>query len=138
MTIKKGKVPLRILTKEGRRFKKEAAAHLARTYPTELREIKRDRPLGLAILFVFKTLENKTWPETAKNRYKRIDVSNRVKLLEDVLADVAAIDDSQHMLVLLAKAQGSEEETIIWSWDIEDEPDSAATALRALRGLQPH
>lgn len=139
MTIMKGKgmkkIPLRVLTKEGRRFKKEATSHLARTYPTELKHFKRNHPFGLAILFVFEAIQNKTWPESAKSRYKRIDVSNRVKLLEDVLADVADIDDSQHMMVILAKTEGKHAETLMWSWDIENEPNSADFALRALRGL---
>lgn len=111
----------RTLTKKGKKFKKEAAVHIIRHYSSELMMFQQNVPYGIAVRFFFPNLQNKTWPESAASRYKRIDTSNRIKLLEDVLADVAAVDDSQHMVLMLGKSEAKEEKTIVWAWDLLQE-----------------
>jgi Holliday junction resolvase RusA-like endonuclease len=124
----------RTLTAKGKKFKRETAAHIAQQYPKELMFFKPNIAYGLAVLFEFTELENKTWPEKASTRYKKIDASNRLKLLEDVLADVAAIDDSQNLMVCAAKRQGAVEHCTVWAWEM----DNAESALRAITSLQSH
>ena len=57
---------------------------------------------GLHLRFFFYELVNRTYndPKTppskrAKTRYKKIDLSNRIKLLEDCVRDLLMVDDSQ-------------------------------------------
>lgn len=122
----------RTLTKKGRKFKKEAGIHLIRTYSSELMLFKKNEPYGVAIRFFFPNVQNKTWPGKATTRYKRIDTSNRVKLVEDVLAEVADTDDSQHMILLLGKSQGPER-TVILAWELSEQID---VPLREFVSLQ--
>jgi Holliday junction resolvase RusA-like endonuclease len=121
MTIRKGPKTLRVLTKEGRKFKKEATAHLARTYPKQLATFKKNRPYALYLRFHLEDLTNKTWPESADSRYKKFDATNRIKVIEDVLVDVSAVDDSHYMITTVEKRQGTPERTEIWVWNLEEE-----------------
>ena len=125
----------RTLTNKGKKFKRETAAHLVQTYPTQLKFFEPNRPYGLAIQFVFENMLNKTYPEKAATRYKKVDTSNRLKLLEDVLAEVANTDDSQHLFLLIDKYDGAPEATKIWAWDLEREgtlPDDVISLFRCL------
>lgn len=122
----------RTLTKKGKKFKKETGVHLIRNYSEQLMMFEKNKPYCIAMRFFFPNLQNKTWPEKASTRYKKIDTSNRVKLLEDVLADVADTDDSHYMTLLLGKSQGPEK-VIIWAWGPEDSVD---VAIRAFLSLQ--
>lgn len=135
MTIRKGKKSLRILTKEGRKFQKEARAYLAMEYPSELAKFEKNSTYLLFIRFHI-ACTNKTWPETAANRYKKLDASNRVKLLEDVIADVTAVDDSHNMVVIVEKRdlqEGQAPRSDIWAWDMEKEETPFSDALLDLQ-----
>ena len=112
----------RTLSKKGKKFKREAATHLVREYPLQLRMFEANKPYGIAMSFTFTDMHNKTWPDKAKSRYKKFDTSNRVKLVEDVLAEVANTDDSQHVMLIIGKCAGTKEWTTVWAWSIEDEP----------------
>jgi len=68
----------------------------------------------LEICFYFSAIENKGWHERyvkgvkkgqrkAKSKWKRIDLSNRVKLLEDTVKMVTGVDDCATFVVLLSK-----------------------------------
>lgn len=113
----------RALTKEAKSYLLETKAHLAQNYRTELSQLKPDVPYGLYVIFYFPALENSGWPKTAKTRYKRLDATNRIKLLEDALKDVAGIDDSQNQAVFVQKRVGHERtELFIWRWGEEASP----------------
>lgn len=136
--IKRGKRPIamRVLTTKAKKYKRETAAFLVQNFPTELMFFKPNVPYGIAIQFAFIELENKTWASGgAKNRYKRVDVSNRLKIIEDVLAEVAAIDDSQNLTAIIDKCKHTKEETRIWVWDIVQEGEFPDAVLNALRGV---
>ncbi len=110
----------RALSEEARKFKTEAPAHLARLYHQELRFFvdKKDTPLSIAACFTFTQLQNKGWPaKKGTSRYKKVDASNRIKFLEDVLVLATGVDDSQNFTVALCKRQGPTEKTDIWAWD---------------------
>lgn len=110
----------RTLSTVGQNYKKETVAHLARTYPRELKELLPDTPYMLYVLFRMAATENKS----GKTRYKKIDVSNRLKLFEDCLKDAGGIDDSQFFIVTLQKQQAGPqgEETTAYLWNLETEP----------------
>ena len=126
-----------MLTKVGKKFKAETAAHLTQNYPAELARLKANMPYTAAYLFRVKDLETKGYPKKAKNRYKKLDASNRIKLLEDVLADVMGIDDSANMVVLAAKEAAESESTdvFIYADEVEDGPHIIRSAVGYLRHI---
>lgn len=91
-----------ILKKEARDYAEKFSLFAAQKH---LHEISQMNPQGLFALhlrFFFETLVNETWnnmslppSRRAKSRYKKLDLSNRIKLLEDCVRDALDIDDSQ-------------------------------------------
>ena len=69
----------------------------------------KNSKLFLRVDFYFKNVENKGWPKKAKNRYKKNDISNRLKLLEDAVSDAVGIDDSNTFEITLTKNQHRQE-----------------------------
>lgn len=110
----------RTLTAKGKAYKTGVSSNLIRNHQEALKRIQKDAAYCLAVLLTFSDMYNATWPEKAATRYKKIDVSNRVKLLEDALVDSLGIDDSQFVTVILAKRQGDFESTRILVWDPND------------------
>lgn len=98
----------RILTTEGRIYKdsiKEMMANIAakqHSYDITLENIR----LSVSYDFFFKNIESKSWKAgKSKNRFRKIDISNRVKVLEDGIVEGLGIDDTQFMQVNLIKLQ---------------------------------
>ena len=117
----------RRLTDRGKAFKRESKVYLTKHYGASLAQIKENVPYLVHFVFFFNNLFNKTYPKQSRTRYKKMDATNRVKLLEDVLADVCGIDDSQFMVVILTKspnAAGEEERVTIRLYDLEKEEPS--------------
>lgn len=123
----------RTLSKAGKGYKTETSANIIRNHQSSIRDIKKNWPYGLAIKLTLEHLYNDTWPEKAANRYKKVDVSNRIKLLEDALVDSLGIDDSQMIMVLAYKQVGTPESTKIVVWDYETE--RLEDVVRQLRSL---
>jgi len=122
----KGRGGIRILTKKGKAYKNETKTYIARYFPKELMLLKPDVPYAMLIEFTFQgrdTLCSKGWPDgKAKNRYKRLDVTNRTKLFEDALAEATGLDDSQNFTVAVSKAWHRDFEcTHVWIWCRETE-----------------
>jgi Holliday junction resolvase RusA-like endonuclease len=117
-----GKVrhPIRVLTKDGQKFKNETTALLVRNFPTELKIFKPDTPYCVVGRLYFPDLLNKGWPDKAKTKYKRIDADNRLKLFLDVLKDAAGVDDSAFLDVCAQKYEGPDR-TEILVWNMEEE-----------------
>lgn len=125
-------IPIRVLTTEGQRYKKETTADLVKRYPTELKKFVPNKPYHVLFKLHIPDLLTKTWPAKAKSRYKKLDATNRIKVLEDVLADIAAVDDSSNMLVLVQKLEAPAEKTEIWAWNVEEEKSPFSDALLLL------
>lgn len=116
----------RALTKEGKKFKNETQTYLAQRYPEELRKFEKNKPYLVYMRFYFSDVQNATWgkPKGAESRYKRVDASNRAKLLEDVIKDVSGVDDSNTQVLILEKRQakaGQQERTEVFIWNLENE-----------------
>lgn len=101
---------------EARRFEAEAKAQLLRSFSFDAEPINENEPHCLELHFFFKDLENKSWPKTAKRRYKRRDTSNYVKLTEDVVAEALGIDDSCFLKQFNHKSQHHIEGVHIKLW----------------------
>lgn len=133
----------RILTETGRKYKRETTNYLTRQYPTELKYFRKNAPFFLLVHFTFgnpSDLLCKGYPGEAPNRYKKNDVTNRMKLFEDALCDATGCDDTQHWAVTLVKAVGTVDTTRLWVWDLEKEPHNAISnvisTLLCLAGVE--
>lgn len=112
----------RVLSKVGRAYILDVRTRIVREYPGLLGFFRENKPYVVYFRFILPQLYNAGFATGAtKTRFKVIDVTNRVKLLEDALMDAAGIDDSQHVAVLTHKALGLKEETHIFIWSPEEE-----------------
>ena len=134
----------RVLTEEGRAYKNETKAFIARTYPQLLPFFKPNVSYSLLIEFVFHGREElycATWPEKAENRYKQLDVSNRTKLFEDALAASTGLDDRQNFNIAIAKTWHRDyASTNVWVWNREEEGSPIDDLIQQLKAAtpQPH
>lgn len=128
MTISKMKggrrITLRPLTAEGRKYKKETLAHLVKKHQPQLLQMKPDTPYVLFVRLTMPVLVNKGWAKRTSARYKRYDVSNHIKTLEDCLVDASGVDDTNFLIVAGEKVQGDVErsDVYIWNLDAEESP----------------
>lgn len=115
----------RVLTTEGKAYKRVTIAHLIREYPKEMKFFEdKNQPYLMLIRFWLEHVQNKTWSMSDVARYKKIDTGNRLKLFEDALKEAAAVDDSQNITLILQKFEGFPERTEVWVWntDLEETP----------------
>lgn len=127
----------RKLTKKGEKYKNETKAAFSRQYPAEMQLVRPNECTGWAMVLDMPDVLNKGWPEKAENRYKTKDASNRVKIIEDCLAESLAINDAQFFLQFVAKREGVGY-THIWVWNIEVEGWLPDGLVQSLQRLQPY
>jgi hypothetical protein len=121
----------RTLTVEGKKFKRETKAIVAGKNARIIVGIKPNKPYLIVARFFFKELENRGWAKgKTDNRYKTLDATNRIKLLEDALGESIGVNDSNNMTVVEEKKQGEPERTILFIWSLEDEECIVYDALR--------
>lgn len=91
-----------ILTKVAREYGERFSMVVAREYLPEINTLDPNALYGVHLHFYFETVVNDSYnnpkvpaSKRAKSRYKRFDLTNRIKLLEDCVRDAIAIDDSQ-------------------------------------------
>jgi Holliday junction resolvase RusA-like endonuclease len=111
----------RTLSAAGKKFKNETKVIVARRYATAIKEIKPNASLVVLARFYFKSITNEGWPKKAKTRYKKLDATNRIKLLEDCLAEALGVDDSCNLAFIPNKCVGTPERTLVYIWSIEEE-----------------
>lgn len=115
------KVAVPVLSAEGRRFKEEAIAHLVKNCQQQMRWFQPGGTYVMFAVFGVQNLENKGWPKTAKARYKKADVTNRMKVLEDVIAEASAVDDSAYLISTCQKRVSETAVTDVWVWNLDEE-----------------
>lgn len=128
----KGRGGVRFLSAKGKTYKMEVKTHIVRHFPQELQKLKPNVPYCVYYRLTFgdaTLLLNKGYPESTENRYKKFDVSNRVKLLEDALSEATAIDDCHNWVVCVSKHTGDADKTQVWVWSPEDGNNPFATFL---------
>ncbi len=139
----------RVLTEEGRAYKRETKTFIARHFPSALKFFKPNVSYSVIIEFTFRgrdMLMCRTWPEKTKSRYKKLDVTNRTKLFEDALASATGLDDSQNFNVTVAKTWHRDyEKTRVWVWNRDEEGSPTDDLIHQLKvdrqqagGAQPH
>lgn len=99
-----------VTTAEARKFRHDCFEQLKEFDPPKF---DRDHALKLEITFCMPDLENSGWPGKSKHRYKKRDVSNLLKLVEDVVCIYLGIDDSQFLSLTAKKKSAPKPETKI-------------------------
>lgn len=114
-----------ILKKEARIYAEDFAKYVAQNYMPEILKLNPNGIYSISIMFFFETVENATFnnfniPESkrAKSRYKKFDLTNRVKLLEDCIRDAIDIDDSRTFVASQEKHQDPKNPRVVI--DIEE------------------
>ena len=91
-----------ILSKEAKTFKAKAKMELLQQWAFE-EGLDPNQPYSLSLTFYLPKLENKGWPDKAKSRFAKRDVTNLIKLLEDIIAQTTGVDDSATLDVCVHK-----------------------------------
>lgn len=96
---KKTGKPIRVMSVEAREYVKNLPLYFNR-YRRELLTIRPNVPY---LLLVRLHMEDLLTGPRAKFRFKRLDGSNHIKLLEDALAQYTGVDDSHNLVVIAQK-----------------------------------
>lgn len=110
----------RVLSAEGRRYQATTKDVISSQYGFQLWSIRKD--VAYRIDYIFYT---SVYTKKGASKFRRIDVTNRVKLLEDALTEVAGIDDSQCTTVVLRKVHSETEYVEIIIQEDVNEPNKA-------------
>jgi len=107
----------RTLSNKGKAYKKLVTALVTQTVALGP-AMSKDRGWMIWITITTSIL-SKGWPKKAKNRYKTLDASNRVKLLEDAIKDGLGLDDSCTVRLIVEKLEG-DDHTRVRFWDMSE------------------
>lgn len=89
-----------------KKFKAAAGAEILKQIDFQAEPLEKNTPYRLKLDFYMPSLFNKGFPKKAKTLFKRKDVTNLVKIFEDLLCEVYGIDDSVFVDVHLRKLHG--------------------------------
>jgi Holliday junction resolvase RusA-like endonuclease len=96
-----GKYGQPVLKKEARTYAERFAHFMAVNHGHEFTQLNPVGVYELTLHFYLETAVNESWnnpkvtpSKRAESRYKKMDLSNRIKLIEDCVRDAIAIDDS--------------------------------------------
>jgi Holliday junction resolvase RusA-like endonuclease len=87
------------LTAEARAYAEAFSYYVVREYLPQISQLNRKGVYALHLRFYMSNLVNDSYFATkgkrAETPYKRVDLSNRIKLIEDCIRDAISIDDCQ-------------------------------------------
>lgn len=89
-----------------KKFKVAAGSEILKQLDFHQEPLQKDLAYKLHLEFYMPSLYNKGFPKKAKTKFKRRDVTNLVKIFEDLLCEVYGIDDCQFTEVRLKKLHG--------------------------------
>lgn len=107
-TFKKGKklISTKVLSDEARKYITSASTELGKQWMFKEKP-EPNAPYELTLVFFLERIENKTWPAKAASRFVKRDVSNLIKVLEDIVSRASGIDDSCTLDLHVFKRQDS-------------------------------
>jgi len=124
----------RIKTTEARSWQTRAVKEIMRQSGLSIQdEFDQDRMYRLDLHFYFDRVINKGWSERylkgpkkgqrkAENKWKKIDLGNRLKLLEDTVRNAVGVDDSSTFILHLVKGcDPGKERVSVQMYSIEEE-----------------
>lgn len=91
----------RILSSEARTFQIRAMQEIQKHGRLVFMHLKHNIPYELRLAIFLEKVENAT--SEAGNRFKKVDLSNRVKLIEDVVAKAIGLGDEHNFKMILEK-----------------------------------
>ena len=91
----------KILSANARKFKLDAMGVIQKAGRVAFMTFKNNVPYQLTLALFLEAVENKA--SKTGERYKQIDLSNRVKLIEDTVAEATGIDDRHNFRIILEK-----------------------------------
>lgn len=93
----------RFLSKAGAAFKLRVKAAVLQV--AHASHLGREESLRLTIELYgpFSLFFSTTWPEEAQHRHKQLDISNRIKLLEDAVFEALGLNDSQVSKIIIER-----------------------------------
>lgn len=107
----------RVLTTLGKTYKEDIKSVIIQHIMSTKQVLEfKNIPMILHLTFFFTHIENKNYQKSG-NRFKRIDVSNRIKILEDAIAETLGIDDCQFLCVIAEKGQAQLETVTLEIYD---------------------
>lgn len=90
------------LTTKAREYAERFSHFIVRNHLHEIGTLNKKGVFELSLIFYFETVINTSYnnpkippSKQAKERYKRFDLTNRIKLIEDCVRDAIQIDDSR-------------------------------------------
>lgn len=104
-TEKRGyKQHIRVKTEEAKRYERSVASQVAELAIYNQIEFKKNVPYLIFVKVYFEDVENKGWMKGgASTRYKKVDTTNRNKLLTDAIMSALGVDDSHIFPVIKFK-----------------------------------
>ena len=93
----------RMLSQKARTFKVRAMQTVQKEARVAFLSLKDNVPYELKLSVFFEAVENKGYPDKAKSKFKRIDIGNRLKLIEDTVAEALDLDDCHNFRIVLEK-----------------------------------
>ncbi len=121
----------RALTDEAKKYKRSVASAIAELVIRSKNKIEfhKDVPYLLIVKLFFEHTENKGWIEgKAQNRYKKIDTTNRNKLLIDAIMEAIGVDDSHiHSVIQFKHCDEEDSRVEVGLYELID--DSEMTRL---------
>ena len=93
----------RILSDKARRFKIKAIQTIQKEGRVAFIQLEQHVTYELQLVVFFEKVIHTGYPDKTPNRFAKIDLSNRIKLIEDTVAEAIGIDDSHNFKLVLEK-----------------------------------
>lgn len=93
----------RMLSPMARQFKVKTMKIIQKECRVAFMNLEHNVPYELRVVVFFEQVINKSYPKKSRNRYTVIDVSNRLKLIEDVVAEALDLDDPHNFRIVMEK-----------------------------------
>lgn len=97
-------VPMMHFSEEAKRYRERVKAHMLAEHVTDVSVLDTTLAYELKLVLYLEAL-NKGWPGKAKTRFKDLDTSNRVLLLENCIKQATGMDDYHHFRLVVEKKQ---------------------------------
>ena len=115
------------LRKEGKAYRNRVKDECRSQWmlkPEALRGISGDKPYDIEYWFFLPKLRNKTFGNQqsgAKSRFRKVDVTNLVKVIEDAIFECLGIDDRCAFNVHLYKRESDEPGVLVYIREVPEE-----------------
>lgn len=92
------------MSDEAKRYRERVKAHLLSEHVVEITALDLEAAYKLRLTFYLQAL-NKGWPKAAKTRFKDLDTSNRIILLENCIKEATGVNDNHNFWLDVRKKQ---------------------------------